>query len=306
MELMSPNAIGKGLSISHKVMAAVPRFVLGDRLRLRQIVTNFLSNATKFTDRGEIMLVVDYMGELTGGTLVIEVEDTGIGVSHEHQSEIFQRFMQADDSLARRAGGTGLGLAICAQLAELMGGHVSVRSVVGMGSTFRVEIPSRSVTPDRTPREEPAERGVEPPMRVLLAEDHATNQYVFSAYLRDAGHTVTMVDNGAEAVRAVRDGSFDVVLMDVQMPVMDGLTASRAIRALGGPAATVPILALTASAMPGDREACLAAGMNGHLTKPISAAGLRAALRDVLTATQVHSLVQKTPQAVSSEAPRSR
>lgn len=143
-------------------------------------------------------------------------------------------------------------------------------------------------------------------MRVLLAEDHATNQYVFSAYLRDAGHTVTMVDNGAEAVRAVRDGSFDVVLMDVQMPVMDGLTASRAIRALGGPAATVPILALTASAMPGDREACLAAGMNGHLTKPISAAGLRAALRDVLTATQVHSLVQKTPQAVSSEAPRSR
>ncbi|MBB5222447.1 hypothetical protein HNP73_002383 [Amaricoccus macauensis] len=306
MDLMSPNAIGKGLSISHKVMAAVPRFVLGDRLRLRQIVTNFLSNATKFTDRGEIMLVVDYVGEVTGGTLVIEVEDTGIGISHEHQSEIFQRFMQADDSLARRAGGTGLGLAICAQLAELMGGHVSVRSVVGMGSTFRVEIPSRSVTPERTPREEPAERGVEPPMRVLLAEDHATNQYVFSAYLRDAGHTVTMVENGAEAVRAVRDGSFDVVLMDVQMPVMDGLTASRAIRDLGGPAATVPILALTASAMPGDREACLAAGMNGHLTKPISAAGLRAALRDVLTATQVHSFVQETPQAVSSEAPRSR
>ena len=119
------------------------------------------------------------------------------------------------------------------------------------------------------------------PMRVLLAEDHTTNQYVISAYLHGAGHEVTLVGNGAEAVRAVREGDFDVVLMDVQMPVMDGLAAAAAIRALGGPAAQVPILALTASAMPGDRAACLAAGMNDHLTKPITAASLFAALREV-------------------------
>lgn len=281
MKLMSPNAISKGLSVSHKVTAAVPRYVLADPLRVRQIVTNFLSNATKSTDRGEIVVAVDYTGEVTDGVLSIEVEDTGIGVSHEQQAAIFQSFVQADTSLARRAGGTGLGLAICSQLAELMGGRVSVRSVLGMGSTFRVEIPSRAVVPVDKVRKKPADRDEVPPMRVLLAEDHATNQYVFSAYLRDAGHSVTLVENGAEAVQKVREESFDVVLMDVQMPVMDGLTAAAAIRALGGASATLPILALTASAMPGDRAACLAAGMTGHLTKPISAANLRTALRDV-------------------------
>ncbi|MFT3973245.1 MAG: ATP-binding protein [Amaricoccus sp.] len=280
MELMSPNATRKGLAISHAVSAAVPRFVLADPLRLRQILTNFLSNATKFTNQGEIMVRVDYMGAASG-ELVIEVEDTGIGVSPEHQAAIFQRFIQADDSLARRAGGTGLGLSISSQLAELMGGRVTLRSVVGMGSTFRVEIPCRAVAAEDVGREERSDSARPAPMRVLLAEDHATNQYVIGAYLRDAGHTVTLVETGADAVRAVRDGDFDVVLMDVQMPVMDGLAAAAAIRALDGPAAAVPILALTASAMPGDREACLAAGMNGHLTKPINAANLRAALREV-------------------------
>lgn len=283
-DLMSPNAIRKGLSVSHKVSAAVPRFVLADPVRLRQIVTNFLSNATKFTERGEIMLRVDYAGGTGGGTLSIEVEDTGIGVSPENQEAIFQRFIQADDSLARRAGGTGLGLAISSQLAELMGGRVSLRSVVGMGSTFRVEIPSRPAQPAGVLDEVRPDRGRETPLRVLLAEDHATNQYVISAYLRDAGHHVTLVENGVEAVRAVRGGGFDLVLMDVQMPVMDGLTAAAAIRALDGPAAAVPILALTASAMPGDREACLGAGMDGHLSKPITAASLRAALRAVAAA----------------------
>lgn len=281
MDLMSPNAIRKGLSFGHVVSAAVPRFVLADPTRVRQILTNFLSNATKFTDRGEISVRVDYVGATTDGRLVIEVEDTGIGVSAEDQERIFHRFIQADDSLARRAGGTGLGLAISSQLAELMGGRVTLQSVAGMGSTFRFEFPSRAVLAEQVKGEERPSRDAVPPMSVLLAEDHATNQYVISAYLRGAGHEVTIVANGAEALRAVRERTFDVVLMDVQMPVMDGLAAAAAIRALGGAAATVPILALTASAMPGDREACLAAGMNGHLTKPIAASALYAALGDL-------------------------
>jgi len=281
MDLMSPNAMRKGLSISHRVSAAVPRFIVGDPVRVRQIVTNFLSNATKFTERGEIAVRVDYSGPPAGGILSIEVEDTGIGVSPEHQDAIFQRFIQADDSLARRAGGTGLGLAISSQLAELMGGQVSMRSVLGMGSTFRLEFPTRAGLAGEGVKAPRPDRGAAAPMRVLLAEDHTTNQYVISAYLQAAGHRVTLVETGADAVRALREGDFDVVLMDVQMPVMDGLAAASAIRALDGPAAAVPILALTASAMPGDREACLAAGMNGHLTKPITAATLFAALREV-------------------------
>lgn len=281
MELMSPNATRKGLSISHRVSAAVPRFVIGDPVRVRQIMTNFLSNATKFTDRGEIAVRVDYSGPPAGGILSIEVEDTGIGVAPEHRDVIFDRFIQAEDSLTRRTGGAGLGLAISSQLAELMGGQVSLRSVRGMGSTFRLAIPTRAGVAGEGARAPRPDTGAMAPMRVLLAEDHTTNQYVISAYLHGAGHEVTLVGNGAEAVRAVREGDFDVVLMDVQMPVMDGLAAAAAIRALGGPAAQVPILALTASAMPGDRAACLAAGMNDHLTKPITAASLFAALREV-------------------------
>jgi signal transduction histidine kinase/CheY-like chemotaxis protein len=279
IDLMSPNAISKGLLLRHVISASVPRYVLGDAVRIRQILTNFLSNATKFTDRGEIAVRVNYGGGIGAATLSIEVEDTGIGIAPEHQENIFHRFIQADDSLTRRAGGTGLGLAISSQLAELMGGRVSVRSVAGMGSTFRVEVPAPATAPQRAVGEEPADADELPPMRLLLAEDHATNQYVITAFLRAAGHEVTVVTNGAEAVRAAREGGLDAMLMDLQMPVMDGLAAARAIRALDGPAAAVPILALTASAMPGDREACLAAGMNGHLTKPITAATLNAALR---------------------------
>lgn len=286
MELMSAVATRKGLHIGHTVSAAVPRYVLGDPVRLRQIATNFLSNATKFTERGEIILRVDYFDGPKGGTLSIEVEDTGIGVALEQQEAIFQRFIQADDSLARRAGGTGLGLAISSQLAELMGGRVALRSVPGMGSTFRLEVPSRPAEP--APAAEPAPHApqISRQLRVLLAEDHATNQYVIGAYLRCAGHQVTLVENGVDAVSAAESGEFDVVLMDVQMPVMDGLAAAAAIRRLDGPAGAVPILALTASAMPGDREACLAAGMDGHLTKPITAKSLSAALRTLVLETR--------------------
>lgn len=296
-DLMSPNAARKGLSLSHVVSSAVPRLVMADPVRLRQILTNLLSNATKFTERGEIAIRVDYAGTPSGGALSIEVEDTGIGIPPEQHDKIFQRFIQADDSLARSAGGTGLGLAISSQLAELMGGRVTVRSVQGMGSTFRLEIPTCAAMAalPASPFQPHDERDGATPLRVLLAEDHATNQYVIGAYLRGAGHTVTVVSNGAEAVQAARAGDFDVVLMDVQMPVMDGLAAARAIRNLGGPASTVPILALTASAMPGDREACLAAGMTGHLTKPITAAVLHSALGELqLASGSDHDVPRRT------------
>ncbi len=281
MDLMSPNAARKGLQLGHRVAAAVPRLVRADPVRLRQILTNLLSNATKFTDRGEIAVRVDWSGTAAAGELVIEVEDTGIGIAEDQLGSIFERFTQADTSLARRAGGTGLGLAISAQLAELMGGRIRVRSVLGMGSTFRLEIPAVATTAAPQPSGERAGRGTTPPMRVLLAEDHRTNQYVILAYLRSAGHEVAVVSNGAEAVEAAAGGDFDVVLMDVQMPVMDGLAATAAIRRLPGAAATVPVVALTASAMPGDCEACLAAGMTAYLTKPITPAMLYAALHEI-------------------------
>ena len=255
----------------------MPERIFADPMRLRQVLTNLLSNATKFTEAGEVRVRVGYAPEGEAGRLEVEVEDTGIGIAEAHIEQIFQDFVQADDSLTRRAGGTGLGLAISRQLVELMGGTLTVRSVPGMGSTFAFSIRTR---PAPAVAAEPpgggsgrAARRKLAPMRVLLAEDHATNQYLIGAYLGAAGHEVVVVENGVEAVAAAEAGGFDVVLMDVQMPEIDGLEATRRIRALPGPAGEVPIIALTANAMPGDRESCLEAGMNGYLSKPIDVVG---------------------------------
>jgi signal transduction histidine kinase/CheY-like chemotaxis protein len=274
--LMEPAAAAKGLALGVEIAEAVPAAVTVDPMRLRQVLTNLLSNATKFTEAGTIAVRVGYAPS-GGGSLEVEVEDTGIGIGEAEREQIFLHFVQVDNSLTRRAGGTGLGLAISKQLVELMGGEISVRSVPGMGSCFAFTVEARRAPASAVPAdgEEPEAAGLEP-LRVLLAEDHATNQYLIGAYLRAAGHAVTVVANGREAVERAAEGGFDVVLMDVQMPELDGLSATREIRA--GPAAEVPVIALTANAMPGDRDACLAAGMNDYLPKPLEIAALRAAL----------------------------
>jgi PAS domain S-box-containing protein len=275
--LMGPTAQARGLTLDASIADGVPRAVLTDPMRLRQVLTNLISNATKFTEEGTIAVRVGYR-DADGGMLEIEVEDTGIGIGEAEREQIFLHFVQVDNSLTRRAGGTGLGLAISRQLVELMGGAISVRSVPGMGSTFAFTVRARPAAEGvEDGQEEVAEAAELEPLRVLLAEDHATNQYLIGAYLRQAGHAVTVVSNGREAVEKAAGGEFDVVLMDVQMPELDGLTATRAIRA--GPVPRVPVIALTANAMPGDRDACLAAGMTDYLAKPIDVAALHAALR---------------------------
>lgn len=280
VELMAPPAEEKGLSLGAEVDDSVPEWIVTDPMRLRQVLTNLLSNATKFTERGEVRVKVSYAPEGEAGVLAVSVEDTGIGIAAAQIERIFQDFVQADDSLSRRAGGTGLGLAICRQLVGLMGGEVSVRSVPEMGSTFHFTIRTR---PGARTEAGTAEAGGGarrlPPMRVLLAEDHATNQYLISAYLNAAGHQVVVVQNGAEALEAAAAGGFDIVLMDVQMPEVDGHEATRRIRTLPGPAGKVPIIALTANALLGDQEGCLAAGMDGYLAKPIDVLALHAVLR---------------------------
>jgi two-component system sensor histidine kinase/response regulator len=194
---------------------------------------------------------------------------------------LFEEFFQADTSLCRRSGGTGLGLTICRQLVGLMGGTIAVRSEPGGGSTFRFTIRARPRSVGDTPARNPitAASGDGPTMRVLLAEDNPTNQYLIRAYLEAAGHSVIAVQNGAQAVRAASTGGFDAVLMDIQMPELDGPTAARSIRALPGSAARVPIIALTANALWGDRESYLAAGMTDYISKPIDLAALHGALR---------------------------
>ena len=217
MELMAPNAAKTGLALTHRVADAVPPRVETDPARLRQILTNLVSNATKFTETGEVAVRVDY--DAATATLAVEVEDTGIGIAPEQQERIFEQFVQADTSLTRRAGGTGLGLAICRQLVEGMGGRMTLRSVPGMGSTFAFTLPAPAVAEGAEPAAaaRPVAAADASPMHVLLAEDNPTNQYLLNAYLRAAGHTVEMVANGrrgggrgvARGLRRRADGRAD-------------------------------------------------------------------------------------------------
>ena len=272
-------ARAKGIRLSVEVAPDVPETVVGDVGRVRQIIINLVGNAVKFTERGQVTLRA--RREAPGDDPVrihFAVEDTGIGVTPDQKATIFDPFTQADGSTTRRYGGTGLGLSIAARLVDLMGGRTWVESEVGQGSTFHFtaafeaargrqspSVVARTLVPDEKPA--PARR-----LHVLLAEDNIVNQKVARGMLEKAGHTVRVAGNGRQAVEVWAREGFDVILMDVQMPEMDGLAATAAIRAReraqGG---RTPIVALTAHAMEGDRERCLAAGMDGYLTKPLRA-----------------------------------
>jgi PAS domain S-box-containing protein len=267
--LLAPSAASKSLQLDSHVAAGVPLQLQGDAHRIRQILLNLMSNAIKFTTKGLVRVEIDQSALMDGRVLLsIKIRDTGIGIEPTACAHLFDRFTQAHLSTTRRFGGSGLGLAICKQLTELMGGQIGVDSTPGIGSVFWVDLPlSRASQPRR--ESDQATPSLLPPMRLLVAEDNATNQLIIRAILESLGHQVTLVGNGQEALDRVQQGDFDLVLMDVQMPVMDGPTATREIRRLAHPASQLPIIALTANAMPGDRESYVAAGMNDYVSKPI-------------------------------------
>jgi two-component system, sensor histidine kinase and response regulator len=277
--LLAPGAAEKGLALAVEIAAAARRDFRGDPTRLRQIILNLLANAVKFTERGGVTLRViaglQAGAQLDGRTsLRIEIEDSGIGLDAAAKARIFTKFQQADESITRRFGGTGLGLAISRQLIEMMGGRIGVDAREGGGSVFwlalalpdasaRVVSPAARASGPVEPAACPARSG-----RILLAEDNAANRVVAATLLRKAGHAVDDVANGQEAVDAVRRHDYDILLIDMQMPILDGLAATRAIRGLANGKAAVPIIAITANAMAGDREACLGAGVNDYIAKP--------------------------------------
>ncbi|HVE54006.1 MAG TPA: ATP-binding protein [Ramlibacter sp.] len=269
-------ATEKSLLFRVKVDAAVPRLVECDPMRIRQVLVNLLGNALKFTSSGWIGL--DLRGRPEAGHYLLEfsVVDTGIGIPPDVQPQLFTRFMQADSSTSRRFGGTGLGLSIVRQLVELMDGSVSVKSVPGKGSRFIVRLPVQEAreAPELTVWDDlpPASQGT----RVLIAEDNTTNQVVAFGMLRKLGYDdVNIANNGVEAYQMAMGERYDVILMDCQMPEMDGYEATRRLRSAG---CTSAIVAMTANAVQGDRERCLAAGMNDYLTKPVDLKQLRATM----------------------------
>jgi hypothetical protein len=292
LDLLGPAAAEKGIRLSASIDPTLPARVVGDPQRLRQVLLNLADNAVKFTSAGGAVLRVERAGDDDDGRIRFAVADTGIGIPPQVQRRLFQRFTQGSPDTARRYGGSGLGLMICRRLVALMGGKVAVASTPGKGSVFTFEVPLAAVAesgrPPATllPTPEAAAARVPPGARgrILLAEDGEANQLVAAAILRKAGYAVDLARDGEEAVGAARTAGYDLVLMDVRMPRMDGFAATAAIRAMRGAAGRVPILAMTASAMATDREKCLDAGMDGHLPKPIDRAVLLRAVADVLDA----------------------
>ncbi|MFM2056856.1 MAG: hypothetical protein RLY71_1241 [Pseudomonadota bacterium] len=298
---LEERAGAKGLALEIDLAPDVPRQVVGDPLRLGQILLNLGGNAIKFTEQGRVSLRLCVQQDLDLSVsgpgdfmLRCEVRDTGIGLTDAQCLRLFQSYQQADSSITRRFGGTGLGLAISRRLAELMGGQIGVESTAGVGSTFWVTLRlghghgrgdmHQPMAADDTSGRSAAMAAAAWPVEsvlqgrhALLVEDNLLNQEVAIAMLEALGLTVELAENGAIAVDKVRHGQFDIVLMDMQMPVMDGLSATQAIRQLPG-RASLPIVAMTANAMAGDREQCLAAGMNDHLAKPIDLDNLSAML----------------------------
>ena len=262
-------ADAKGLGLGVSLDPAIPTWLAGDEDRLRQVLLNLLNNAIKFTPTGRVDLsaaVAATDGETV--RIAFHVTDTGIGIPIDKQDRLFRRFSQVDGSYTRAHDGAGLGLSICKSLVELMGGTVAVESDEGRGATFSFSVALRRAdTPAAAARDSGGQR-VRKPRRLLLAEDVPLNQELARMILEGAGHTVDVVADGAAALRAVEGGAYDLVLMDVQMPVMDGLSATRRIRALAGEAGRIPIIALTANVLPQQVAEFRVAGMDGHVGKP--------------------------------------
>jgi PAS domain S-box-containing protein len=275
-EVLADNALSivrgvaekKRLSVLYDPAPALPVLLVGDEPRLRQVLLNLLNNAVKFTHDGYVRLEIRRTASGDAGeTLRFEVTDTGIGIPHDKRDRLFKRFSQVDGSIKREFGGTGLGLAISQRLVTLMGGEIGVESREGQGSTFWFTVTLPVAEAQGTPEQSPSLRSMAP-ASILLVEDLEVNQEIVRTVLESAGHEVDIVSDGAEAIMAVQAKRYDAVLMDVQMPVMDGVTATSAIRSLPAPVSQVPIIAMTANVLPQQIGAFRQAGMNDHLAKP--------------------------------------
>lgn len=296
------SANSKGLAIKVELDPSLPPTLRGDVARIRQVLLNFASNAVKFTDEGEVTICATCQARRDLlATVEWTVTDSGIGIAPEKLGQLFSDFAQADASISRRFGGTGLGLAISRRIIEQMGGTIGVTSTPGEGSTFRFTLVlpwSQVQASEQTAGQDEAEElkariaGLDRPLKVLVAEDDAVNRMVVSKMLGAFDVELRVVTDGTEAVAAASEGNYDVVLMDVRMPDMDGLAATRAIRAQGGRLAALPIVALTANAFPEDVRICREAGMSDFLAKPLRKPALVAAL---LRALDGHTMSEDAP-----------
>lgn len=285
-EMVALQADEKGLGLVCDIAANAPTELVGDPTRLRQVLLNLLGNAIKFTETGEVVIrVTPEVGSSVPGTLRFTVSDTGIGIAEDKLEAVFERFTQADSSTTRRYGGSGLGLTISKRLVELMGGRIWIESTVGKGSVFSFVVPLEIWTDAGRRARVSLGAGPEPPLpalNILLVEDSPDNRTITIAYLRDTPYRIDIAEHGAIACEKFVAGNYDLVLMDRQMPVMDGLTATRAIREWeeANRRLPTPIIALTAAALKGDQEKCMAAGCTAYLTKPIRQEALLLAIKE--------------------------
>ena len=313
VQLFLVRAAAKGLTLSASIADDTPRHIRGDPTRLRQVLFNLVSNAIKFTERGAIEIAVwspdppatpsatssagqtadeDATAPASSVTLRFEVQDSGIGLTAVQRGRLFDAFVQADASTSRKYGGTGLGLAICKRLVEAMGGEITVASAPGRGSTFRFSIRTR--TAEAQPIGDLGTRGLlspsseEPPqspvaLRLLLAEDNDINRMLITAMMTRIGHRIDAVNDGRAVLDAVKAADYDVLILDMEMPVLDGRSTARAIRRMDGAVARIPIVGLSADALPEHRDGHMAAGLDAYLTKPIDWEQLNAVLVDLAT-----------------------
>jgi CheY-like chemotaxis protein/anti-sigma regulatory factor (Ser/Thr protein kinase) len=285
MSLMTASAVGKRLALNLDIAPDVPRCIIGDSLRLRQILANLIGNAVKFTEAGQVRL----SARTEGDELLIAVDDTGIGISEAAQARVFEDFVQAEENIASGYGGTGLGLPISRRIAQAMGGSLTLSSTPGVGTTLvlriKLNLPD-AATVAALPRTLAPALPAAAPMRLLVAEDGRTNQMIVTAMLEKLGHQVELAQTGEEAIAKVHQAiganqPFDAVLMDIQMPGMDGMTATRLLRESGITPEMLPIVAVTANGYQESVDACLAAGMQGHIVKPVRSAEIAAELARV-------------------------